>query len=277
MPYDPNRHHRRSIRLKGYDYSQAGAYFITICTQDRACLFGKVVNGEMRLNDAGRMVLAEWNMLPERFPHVVLDAFVVMPNHVHGIVVITNPATDDTATTAPTIVGTGLVPVPNAGTMGAVPDAGTMGAAPDTGAMGAAPDAGTMGAAPNAGAMGAAPDAGMMGAVPNAGTMGAAPNAGAMGAAPNAGTMGAAPDAGAMGAAPDAGMMCAVPDDGATTRVAPTVGDIVAPTVGDIVGAFKSRVTVELYAGSKHPAGRPSVGVYGNAIITNTSSATNAP
>ena len=68
MPYDPNRHHRRSIRLKGYDYSQAGAYFITICTQDRACLFGKVVNGEMRLNDAGRMVLAEWNMLPERFP-----------------------------------------------------------------------------------------------------------------------------------------------------------------------------------------------------------------
>jgi len=114
MPYDPNRHHRRSIRLKGYDYSQAGAYFITICTQDRACLFGKVVNGEMRLNDAGRMVLAEWNMLPERFPHVVLDAFVVMPNHVHGIVVITNPATDDTATTAPTIVGTGLVPVPNA-------------------------------------------------------------------------------------------------------------------------------------------------------------------
>jgi REP element-mobilizing transposase RayT len=269
MPYDPNRHHRRSIRLKGYDYSQAGAYFITICTQDRACLFGKVVNGEMRLNDAGRMVLAEWNMLPERFPHVVLDAFVVMPNHVHGIVVITNPATDDTATTAPTIVGTGLVPVPNAGTMGAVPnagtmgaapDAGTMGAAPDTGAMGAAPDTGMMGAAPNDGMMGAAPDAGTMGAVPNAGTMGAVPNAGTMGAAPDDGMMGAAPDAGTMGAAPDAGMMGAVPnagtmgavpDDGATTRVAPTAVTIVgtglvpvpnagattrvAPTVGDIV------------------------------------------
>ena len=115
MPYDPTRHHRRSIRLKGYDYSQARAYFVTICTQDRACLFGKVVNGEMRLNDAGRMVLAEWNMLPERFPHVVLDAFVVMPNHVHGIVVITNPAPDDTATTAPTIVGAGLVSAPNDG------------------------------------------------------------------------------------------------------------------------------------------------------------------
>jgi len=254
MPYDPNRHHRRSIRLKGYDYSQAGAYFITICTQDRACLFGKVVNGEMRLNDAGRMVLAEWNMLPERFPHVVLDAFVVMPNHVHGIVVITNPATDDTATTAPTIVGTGLVPVPNAGTMGAVPNAGAMGAAPNDGMMGAAPDAGTMGAAPDAGMMGAVPDDGTMGAVPNAGTMGAVPDAGTMGAAPDAGTMGAAPNAGTMGAAPDAGTMGAVPnagtmgavpdagtmgavpnagtmgaapDDGATTRVAPTAATIV--------------------------------------------------
>jgi putative transposase len=106
MPYDPNRHHRRSIRLKGYDYSQAGAYFITLCTQDRACLFGKVVNGEMRLNDAGRMVLAEWHRLPERFPQVVLDAFVVMPNHVHGILVITDPASTVGATTrvAPTRV-----------------------------------------------------------------------------------------------------------------------------------------------------------------------------
>jgi putative transposase len=75
MPYDPNRHHRRSIRLKGYDYSQAGAYFITLCTQERACLFGRVMNGEMRLNDAGRMVLAECSRLTERFPQVV-EAFV---------------------------------------------------------------------------------------------------------------------------------------------------------------------------------------------------------
>jgi len=141
MPYDPTRHHRRSIRLKGYDYSQAGAYFITICTQDRACLFGKVVNGEMQLNDAGRMVLAEWNMLPERFPHVVLDAFVVMPNHVHGIVVITNPAPDDTATTAPTIVGAGLVSAPNAGPMSA-PNAGPM-SAPNDGPMSAPNDGAT--------------------------------------------------------------------------------------------------------------------------------------
>lgn len=55
-PYDPNKHHRRSIRLRGYDYAQAGAYFITVCVQDRRCLFGDVVNEDMRLNDAGRMV-----------------------------------------------------------------------------------------------------------------------------------------------------------------------------------------------------------------------------
>jgi putative transposase len=82
------RHHRRSIRLKGYDYSQAGAYFVTICTQDRACLFGDVVNGEMLLNAAGRMVQTVWDDVPNHYPGVELDAFVVMPNHVHGIVVV---------------------------------------------------------------------------------------------------------------------------------------------------------------------------------------------
>ncbi len=94
MPYDPNRHHhRRSIRLKGYDYSQAwGPISSPSAHKTGRVSFGKVVNGEMRLNDAGRMVLAEWNRLPERFPHLVLDAFVVMPNHVHGILVITDPA-----------------------------------------------------------------------------------------------------------------------------------------------------------------------------------------
>ncbi len=89
MKYDPERHHRRSIRLKGYDYSQAGAYFITIVTQDRACLFGEVVNGEMQLNAAGWIVHQCWEEIPAHFPHVSLDAFVVMPNHVHGIIVIT--------------------------------------------------------------------------------------------------------------------------------------------------------------------------------------------
>jgi putative transposase len=96
------RLHRRSIRLKEYDYSQVGAYFITIATQDRACLFGKVVNGEMRLNDVGYMVHQEWTNLPNRFPNIDLDAFVIMPNHIHGIIVITGAIP----------VGAGLVPAP---------------------------------------------------------------------------------------------------------------------------------------------------------------------
>ena len=89
MTYDSQKHHRRSIRLRGYDYSQAGAYFITVCVEDRTCLFRDVVAGQMQMNDAGRMVLAEWDALPGRFPGVELDAFVVMPNHIHGIVVLT--------------------------------------------------------------------------------------------------------------------------------------------------------------------------------------------
>lgn len=88
MPYDPDRHHRRSIRLRGYDYALPGAYFVTIVTQGRECLFGNVVNGEMRLNDAGRMVERWWLELARKFPTVALDAFVVMPNHIHGIIAI---------------------------------------------------------------------------------------------------------------------------------------------------------------------------------------------
>ena len=81
-------HDRRSLRLNGYDYAQAGAYFVTICTQDRACLFGDIVDGEVRLTDAGRMVQVSLAGLPGRFPAMELDAFVIMPNHVHGIIVI---------------------------------------------------------------------------------------------------------------------------------------------------------------------------------------------
>jgi putative transposase len=85
MPYDPNRHHRRSIRLKGYDYTQPGAYFVTLVTHERMPLFGEIVNGEMRLNDIGRVAERCWLDIPSHFPHVALDAFVIMPNHVHGI------------------------------------------------------------------------------------------------------------------------------------------------------------------------------------------------
>jgi putative transposase len=100
MTYDPKRHHRRSIRLRGYDYAQPGAYFVTIVVQGRECLFGEVVNGEVMLSDAGRMVERWWTELAHKFPMVTLDAFVVMPNHVHGIIVI-SPVVSDPVCTAP--------------------------------------------------------------------------------------------------------------------------------------------------------------------------------
>ncbi|MEA3414666.1 MAG: transposase [Thermodesulfobacteriota bacterium] len=78
---------RQSIRLRKYDYSKAGAYFVTICTQNKKCFWGNMVNDEMVLNDAGRMLESVWSELPERFPHVKLGEFVIMPNHFHGIVI----------------------------------------------------------------------------------------------------------------------------------------------------------------------------------------------
>ncbi|MFH1077119.1 MAG: transposase [Pseudomonadota bacterium] len=88
MKYDPNNHHRRSIRLQEYDYSQTGAYFVTICTKNRECLFGNISNGTMVLNDTGRIVQKCWNEIDEHFPHITLDEFIVMPNHAHGILLI---------------------------------------------------------------------------------------------------------------------------------------------------------------------------------------------
>jgi putative transposase len=89
MKYNPEIHHRRSIRLKGYDYSQAGLYFITACTQHRQCLFGGVAKGEMVMNDAGKMVTQQWHDLSTRFNQIELHEFIVMPNHCHGIIKIT--------------------------------------------------------------------------------------------------------------------------------------------------------------------------------------------
>ncbi|MBM3155874.1 MAG: transposase [Chloroflexi bacterium] len=83
-----DKHQRRSIRLKHYDYSQAGAYFITICTYDKECLFGKVTNGEMVLNEYGKVVEEEWYRSGKIRHEIELDAFIVMPNHIHGVVTI---------------------------------------------------------------------------------------------------------------------------------------------------------------------------------------------
>ena len=89
-------YNRRTIRLKGYDYTQSGAYFVTICTHERVCLFGEAVDGAMALSRAGEIAQARWFAIPHHHPNIELDAFVVMPNHVHGIVII---------------VGTGACPV----------------------------------------------------------------------------------------------------------------------------------------------------------------------
>jgi len=86
MAYVLEQHHRRSIRLQGYDYSGEGLYFITICTQNRLCLFGDVVNHKMILNNAWQVAHNCWLEIPKHFPHVVLHEFVIMPNHVHGII-----------------------------------------------------------------------------------------------------------------------------------------------------------------------------------------------
>ena len=86
--FDPKKHHRKSIRLQGYDYSQGGAYFVTIITHQRDCLFGEIVNEEMKLNDFGKIADEYWSAIPQHFPFVELGAYVIMPNHVHGIIVI---------------------------------------------------------------------------------------------------------------------------------------------------------------------------------------------
>ena len=95
MVYNPDIHHRRSIRFQEYDYSRPGAYFITICTQNREGLFGNIIVGagpracpEMVLNQAGTMVQTVWNEIPTHYTGTEIDEFIVMPNHIHGIIVI---------------------------------------------------------------------------------------------------------------------------------------------------------------------------------------------
>jgi REP element-mobilizing transposase RayT len=88
MKYNPEINHRRSIRLKKYDYAWAGAYFVTVCIRKRECLLGDMADDKIWLNDAGRMVQVVWDELPAHYPGMETDAFVVMPNHVHGVIVL---------------------------------------------------------------------------------------------------------------------------------------------------------------------------------------------
>jgi REP element-mobilizing transposase RayT len=114
MAYEPEIHHRRSIRLQGYDYSLTGAYFVTLCSDHRKCLFGEILGEEMRINHYGRIVQIAWDELPDHYPGVALDAFVIMPNHVHGIIILTN----GNFTSSP---GAGLKPAPTKNVPGLKP------------------------------------------------------------------------------------------------------------------------------------------------------------
>ena len=97
MAYNPKTHNRRSLRLKGYDYSKSGAYFITICCANREARFGKVEKGEMILNEFGAVAYDEWVKLQERFLNFELDVFQIMPNHMHGIIILNDSRAADPA------------------------------------------------------------------------------------------------------------------------------------------------------------------------------------
>jgi putative transposase len=88
MKYNPEIHHRKSIRLKGYDYSSEGAYFITICINNREHFLGNINNFNIELSEAGKMVNSWWLKITDKFPEIFLDSFVIMPDHIHGIIFI---------------------------------------------------------------------------------------------------------------------------------------------------------------------------------------------
>ena len=106
--YRQDNPRRRSMRLRGFNYAQPGAYFITVSTHNRVCLLGDVLDDKMHLSEAGRLAQAVWEGLPTHYPHIRLDAWVVMPNHVHGIVMLTEANAD------PDPVGAGFKPATTA-------------------------------------------------------------------------------------------------------------------------------------------------------------------
>ena len=105
MTFDHDIRRRRSLRLRDYDYAQSGAYFVTICTHCRECLFGDVVDGQMRLSDAGWVVDDEWVKTAEIRDEIELDAWVVMPNHFHAIIVLSDAGRGDRRQDAFEILG----------------------------------------------------------------------------------------------------------------------------------------------------------------------------
>lgn len=88
MKFDPNRHRRKSLRLRHYDYRQNGLYFITLCCKNRECLFGEIYSNKVVLNRLGKIAVQFWQEIPKYYPQVKLHQFVIMPNHIHGIIEI---------------------------------------------------------------------------------------------------------------------------------------------------------------------------------------------
>jgi len=105
MKCEAPKHPRRSLRIPGYDYSEVGPYFVTICTKYQKHMFGKIIGDEMQLNDMGQVVVQEWITTAQLRPYVQLDEFVVMPNHFHGIIAIIGGECRGTARRAPTAFG----------------------------------------------------------------------------------------------------------------------------------------------------------------------------
>ncbi len=100
---------RKSNRWKGFNYASENAYFITICVNDRLCLLGAVSGGEMQLNEYGKIIKQCWNNLPNHYPNCILDEFIIMPNHIHGVIMIDNSVFKPTNITP---IGNGLKPYP---------------------------------------------------------------------------------------------------------------------------------------------------------------------
>ncbi len=115
MRFDPQKHHRRSIRLKEFDYAQPGGYFVTIVTYQRDLLFGEIVNEEMVLNEFGKIADECWRVIPEHFPIVELGAYVIMPNHVHGIIVINDNKNGTTMKSSSSVGARHASPLPPRG------------------------------------------------------------------------------------------------------------------------------------------------------------------
>ena len=186
--FNPEIHHRQSIRLKGWDYSSPGIYFITICTCDHGDLFGDVENGVMMLNEFGKIVEYTWYDLTNHNPHVILDAFVVMPDHIHGIIIIhggpagagSKPAPGKCYPQPPN-VGAGSKPAPGK----CYPQPPNAGRVPNPPLVNVIPNRPMLGRVPNPPVVNVIPNRPMLGRVPNPPVVNVIPNRPMLGRVPN--------------------------------------------------------------------------------------------